>query len=336
MMRKNFIDSGMSVEEQIELFVTTYNRIKDQVQKAYYGQDELVDNLLTAFFAGGHVLLEGVPGVGKTVLAHSLARSMNLTFERIQCTPDLMPADVLGYKTLVESEGGVHELTFQQGPIMAHYVLVDEINRATPKTQSALLQAMQEGQITIGRETYGLPQPNLIIATQNPIEHSGTYPLPESEVDRFMVKLQVQYPSGSDYRAIISQTTSLKTYVPVKVVDVDVLMEMRKLVRSVHIVDDVLDFAVQLVLNTQPENSRLTSVRDDIVLGAGPRAVQALVMTGKVKALIDGRTAVSKSDIKKMAHAVLRHRLLTHFSVISTTGNIDKLITEIIDVLDER
>ena len=328
--------SNMQVEDQINSFVSTFSDIKEQVQRVFFGQGDLVDELLTAFFAGGHVLLEGVPGVGKTVLARSMASAMNLTFERIQCTPDLMPADILGHKTLVNSEKGGHELIFQQGPIIAHYVLVDEVNRATPKTQAALLQAMQEGQITIGRETFDLPQPNIIIATQNPVEHSGTYPLPESEVDRFMVKLQVNYPEQSDYRDIISQTTSVRTYEPIKVADVDILMDMKRLVRSVHIVDEILDYAIQLVVNSQPENSIISSVREDIVLGAGPRAVQALVMTGKVRALLDGRMAVSKLDIKQTAHSVLRHRMLTHFSVISTSYNIDSLISEIIDALDKK
>ena len=323
--------NGISkVEEQLSLFNSTFAEIKCQVEKVFVGQQELVSDVLSAFFAGGHVLLEGVPGIGKTLLAKSLSQAMNLSFERIQCTPDLMPADIVGYQTLVETEGGGHKLQFKQGPVIAHYVLVDEINRATPKTQAALLQAMQEGQVTIGRETFYLPQPNIIIATQNPIEHSGTYPLPESEIDRFMVKLNVKYPEDSDYRDIIKLTTSAVYSEPNIAADVDLLLDMKGLVRKIHVVDEIIDYAVGIVKNTQPENSSLSEVRENIVLGAGPRAVQALILMGKVKAVLDGRTAISKEDVTKSAYCVLRHRLISHFSARFTNTELDNLIDDIL------
>ena len=323
------------VRQQLNEFQAAFHDIKEQVHKVFIGNSELVDDLLGTFFAGGHVLLEGVPGLGKTLLAKSFAQTMNLSFERIQCTPDLMPSDIVGYKTLTESKGHIHEIVFQKGPIIANYVLVDEINRASPKTQSAMLQAMQEGVVTINGKAYDLPQPNIVIATQNPSEHAGTYPLPESEIDRFMVKLNVNYPSTEDYVEIVKLTTANANAEVYTVADVDLLMSMKSLVRNVHIIDEIIAYAVRIVQNTQPNLSLVEGVRKSVLLGAGPRAVQGIIMMAKVKALQDGRMAVSKQDIVKSAPAVLRHRMITHFARKLLAADIENLISEIISKSDK-
>ena len=225
-------DEVKTGQATISAFKETFATLKAQVQTQFIGQEALVDNLLSALFAGGHVLLEGVPGLGKTMLVRTLSQAIALDYERIQCTPDLMPADIVGCMTLIETDHGTHELTYQQGPVVSNFVLVDEINRATPRTQSALLEAMQEGQVTVGTKTVGLPQPNIFIATQNPVEQEGTYPLPEAQVDRFMIKLMVTYPEAQDYHAIIAHTTGAVAPEIKSVVTGEEILSMRKLVRQ--------------------------------------------------------------------------------------------------------
>ncbi len=317
-------------KKQIDTFREDFFVLKTQIQRCFIGQEELVEDVLCAFFTGGHVLLEGVPGIGKTMLSKTLAQSMSLSYERIQCTPDLMPSDITGHKTLVETDSGSHQLIFEQGPVISNFILIDEINRATPKTQSALLEAMQEGQVTIGREVFILPKPNFFIATQNPIEHEGTYPLPEAQLDRFLVKLKIQYPEPSDYHQILELTTSGKTIDVEPVLNAEKVLEMRQTVTHIEVPKSAVENVVKIVRATQPQSSSIESVRENVILGASPRAVQSIVMLAKVKALIDGRSSVSLKDIKDVSLIALRHRLILAFAAAANQTDSDRIINEII------
>jgi len=297
----------------VDAFKETFVTLRDHVRTRFIGQGHLVDDLLSALFAGGHVLLEGVPGIGKTMLVRTLSQAVKLDYERIQCTPDLMPADIIGCMTLIETDRGGHQLTYQQGPVVANFVLIDEINRATPRTQSALLEAMQEGQVTVGTRTIPLPQPNIFVATQNPIEQEGVYPLPEAQIDRFMIKLLVHYPDPADYPTIIDNTTGVTSPAVRAVVSGEKILAMRRYVRQVEIGRPVLDYAVRLVVATQPQHTGLDLVKESVALGASPRGVQSLVVMGKVKALLDGRTSVSCQDLRSVALATLRHRVMLSY-----------------------
>ncbi|MBP7050971.1 MAG: MoxR family ATPase [Phycisphaerae bacterium] len=314
----------------IDAFKETFVTLRDQVRTQFIGQGVLVDDLLSALFAGGHVLLEGVPGLGKTMLVRTLSQAVQLGYERIQCTPDLMPADIVGCMTLIETDHGGHQLTYQQGPVVSNFVLVDEINRATPRTQSALLEAMQEGQVTVGTRTVPLPQPNIFIATQNPVEQEGTYPLPEAQIDRFMVKLLVRYPDPADYHAIIDNTTGVTSPAIQAVISGEKILTMRRWVRQVEISRPVLDYAVRLVVATQPEHTSLDLVKEAVSLGVSPRGVQSLVVMGKVKALLDGRTSVSCKDLQSVALATLRHRVLLSYRAAAQRITQDQVVEAVL------
>lgn len=319
----------------IDGFREGFTTLRDQVKTQFIGQTALVDDLLSALFAGGHVLLEGVPGIGKTMLVRTLSRALRLSYERIQCTPDLMPADIVGCMTLIETDHGGHELTFQQGPVVSNFVLVDEINRATPRTQSALLEAMQEGQVTVGTRTVPLPQPNIFIATQNPVEHEGTYPLPEAQIDRFMVKLLVRYPEPTDYHAIIDNTTGVQDGEVRAVMSGEEILSLRRWVRQVEISRPVLDYAVRLVVATQPEHTSLDLVKDAVCLGVSPRGVQSLVVMGKVKALLDRRTSVSCPDLRAVALPTLRHRVMLNYRAAAQSITQDQVIEAVLKAVPE-
>ncbi len=320
-----------------QAFIDTFQTIKGEVSKMMVGQDEVIDGVLTALMAGGHVLLEGVPGLGKTMLVSSLGQALDLSFSRIQFTPDMMPADVRGTSVLVETEGGGHELQFEEGPIVANLVLADEINRATPKTQSALLEAMQERQVTVGKRTIKLDEPFCVMATQNPVEQEGTYPLPEAQLDRFLFKLVVGYPEEADYKEILRRTTGsfdveLKAVSKAKAVN-----KMRKIVRAVPVPEHVEDYAIRLVMATQPESRYAPRmVNDFVALGSSPRGAQALLLAGKVKALLAGRFAVAVEDLQAIALPVLRHRVLLNFAGLSEGVTPEKIVSEVLNSVEAR
>jgi len=283
---------------------------------------------------GGHVLIEGVPGLGKTMLVKCLSDAVNLKFSRIQFTPDMMPADIQGTQILVDTEGGGHELTFQEGPLISSLVLADEINRATPKTQSALLEAMQEHQITVGRRTIKLDEPYCVMATQNPVEQEGTYPLPEAQLDRFLFKLIVGYPSEQEYHDILDRTTGTAEVSIEHVSSGDEINQMREIVRAVPVPKQARTYAIRLIMATQPGSDYAPDAVNSFVdLGSSPRGAQGLMLAAKVKALLAGRYAVSVDDIREVAPAVLRHRVVINFhgqsGGVSTDEIIDKVLSSV-------
>ena len=329
------VDQSATAEEAraaAEQFRGAYDRIQQQVCRAMVGQADVVEGVLTAMVAGGHVLLEGVPGLGKTMLVRCLGEALELPFSRIQFTPDMMPADIQGTQVLVETEGGGHELQFEEGPLISSLVLADEINRATPKTQSALLEAMQERQISVGRRTIHLQEPFCVMATQNPVEQEGTYPLPEAQLDRFLMKLHVGYPEEHEYLEILNRTTG-SSEVQIEAVSTGAeIIKMRETVRSVPVAESVSQHAVRLVMGTQPGRDFSTPlVNENVALGSSPRGAQALVLCGKVKALLNGRFAVSTDDIRAVAPAVLRHRVMINFHGLADGITADQIVADVLN-----
>ena len=326
------------VKAKCEAFRETYTKLLNEVGKVVVGHQEVVEGVLIALFAGGNVLLEGVPGLGKTLLVRTLAETLHLPFSRIQFTPDLMPADVIGTNIVTEdAETGRRQFEFQKGPIFAQVVLADEINRATPKTQSALLEAMQERSVTVGGQTRKLEKPFLVLATQNPIEQEGTYPLPEAQLDRFIFKLVVGYSQLNDLMTILDRTTGQDAPQPQRVLDGPKILEAQDLVRGVIVAPHVKEYASRLVLATHPEGRYAAGgpngpTNQYIRCGASPRAAQALVLGGKVKAVTDGRYHVSYADIKSIAHQTLRHRLILNFEAEADRVDPDDIVTQILDL----
>jgi MoxR-like ATPase len=319
-------------------FRDDFARAKTEIRKAVVGHEAIIDGVLTCLFAGGHCLLEGVPGLGKTLLIRSLSEALHLQFSRIQFTPDLMPADVTGTTIVVESDGG-RDFQFRKGPIFAQIVLADEINRATPKTQSALLEAMQERSVTVGGVTHRLDRPFFVMATQNPSEQEGTYPLPEAQLDRFFFKLEVGYSSREDLIEILERTTTGYDAKIERVLDGPGILAAQALVRSVAVAPHVQDYAVRLVLATHPQGQFATpDVNRYFRFGASPRAAQSLVLAGKVRALLEGRTSVEPRDIKGTALPALRHRCLLNFEAEAEGISTDRVIEGILEttVTDAR
>jgi len=301
------------------------------------GQQDVVQGVLVCLLAGGHVLLEGVPGLGKTTLLRTLARALNLKYSRIQFTPDLMPADIVGSMILETSDHGAKALRFQPGPIFAHLVLADEINRATPKTQSALLEAMQERTVTSGNTTHQLEAPFLVMATQNPIEMEGTYPLPEAQLDRFLMKIVVHYPSRSELAAIVERTIGKQEPVVEQAMDREEILEVRAACREVLVAPHVREFAVDMVLATQPAHPQAHELaRRYIRYGSSPRGAQALVECGRALALMRGRFHLSVDDVLAVAPAVLRHRIILNFDAHADGQTADSILEEIIRSQVER
>ncbi len=316
-------------EEAIGRFVSAALRLEETVEAVVIGQPDVVRETIIALLAGGHVLLEGVPGLGKTLLVRTLSAALDLSFSRIQFTPDLMPADATGTTILREDEAGRRSFAFQAGPLFAHIVLADEINRATPKTQSALLEAMQEHTVTVGRDTHRLPAPFFVLATQNPLEMEGTYPLPEAQLDRFLLKILVPFPGADVLRGIVQQTVRPPAAVE-PVLDGDGLREMMAIARAVPIAGSIVDYAVALVTATHPPSTESELVRQFVRAGASPRGLQAMVTCAQVRALLDGRYNVAVEDLQRLAHPTLRHRILLNFEGqaegITTDAIVDALL----------
>ncbi|MEL1263054.1 MoxR family ATPase [Pseudoxanthomonas putridarboris] len=311
-------------------FSSVYAKIKSQISLMMVGQDVVLDSVLTALLAGGHVLLEGVPGLGKTLLVRTLASAIQAKFSRIQFTPDMMPADIQGTWVMTETEHG-HELRFQEGPLVSNLVLADEINRATPKTQSALLEAMQERQITVGKRTIALEEPFCVLATQNPVEQEGTYSLPEAQLDRFLFKVVVGYPNEEDYAAILERTTGDETVQIHSVVHASDIMRMRRIARSVPVPSHAMTYAVHLVMATQAKSPYAPAlVNEYVALGSSPRGAQALLLAAKVRALVAGRYAVTTTDIREVALPVLRHRMVINFRGQSAKVSDEMIVQEVL------
>ncbi len=302
--------------------------LRQAIGQAVVGQAEVVEQMLVALLAGGHCLLEGVPGLGKTLLVRTLGEALALDFHRIQFTPDLMPSDILGTELLEEDPSSGHRrFRFQPGPVFTNLLLADELNRTPPKTQAALLEAMQEQTVSYGGVTRPLPQPFFVLATQNPIEQAGTYPLPEAQLDRFLLQLKVDYPSEDEERAILSLTTGSESAKVPQVLDGARLLELRKLVREVHLSGDLLEWITRLVRATRPGPDALPEIRQWVRWGAGPRAGQALVLGAKARALLHGRYAATREDIHALAAPVLRHRLLLSFLAEAEQRSTDEIVT---------
>jgi MoxR-like ATPase len=301
-------------EANLKVAVDRLDTVRREIAKVIVGQDDVVEGVLICLLASGHVLLEGVPGLGKTTLLRTLARTLQLKYSRIQFTPDLMPADIVGSMIIETDERGGKGLRFQPGPIFAHLVLADEINRATPKTQSALLEAMQERTVTSGTTTHELEKPFLVMATQNPIEMEGTYPLPEAQLDRFLMKILVTYPSRDELSRIVERTIQQEETIPVPVLDRQAILEVRHVCRQVLAAPHVQEYAIQLVMATQPEQNEAHELaRKYVRYGASPRGAQALVECGRVHALMRGRFHLAIEDVQAVAAAVLRHRIILNF-----------------------
>ena len=322
----------MENEELLKEFSEATTRIKEQIHRDIIGQNEVVDNVIIAIIAGGNVLLEGVPGTGKTRLVRSMGQTLSLSFSRIQFTPDLMPNDVTGTNIIRKNENGDLISSFQRGPIFSQIVLADEINRATPKTQAAMLEVMQEHKVTVSGISYPMEEPFFVLATQNPIEQDGTYPLPEAQMDRFMFKLNMVYPTQKELADIVNLTQEDQKERAEKVVDGATILNMRRLAVGVPIIEDVLNYAMKLVHKTHPEVDKTSEVaKKYIKFGASPRACQALITGAKIKALMNGNFNVSYQDIDELALPVLRHRIKLTYNAINDNLTVDDVITKLIE-----
>ena len=323
-------------QHQFDQFRDDFRTLREEVAKVVVGQHDIVESTLIALVAGGHVLLEGVPGLGKTLLVRTLAEALHSTFSRIQFTPDLMPADLIGTNVMLESTEGGRQFRFQQGPVFANVLLADEINRATPKTQSALLEAMQEHSVTVAGVTHKLPGLFFVMATQNPLEMEGTYPLPEAQLDRFFYKLLVRFPTSEDMEEILDRTTEATSPHVESRLTGDRIVEMSQLSRTVPIADEVRRFAIRLVMATHPEREEATEmVRRYVRYGSSPRGAQALILAAKIRAVLDGRYHVARDDLRATAHAALRHRLILNFEGQAENIQADDVVDDILSSVRE-
>ncbi|KLU03899.1 MoxR-like ATPase [Rhodopirellula islandica] len=320
-----------------ELFRQRYVAVREMIGRVIVGHDDIVSGVLTSMLCGGHCLLEGVPGLGKTMLVRTLAEVLELQFNRIQFTPDLMPADILGTNMVVEDESGRRKFEFQKGPVFTQILLADEINRATPKTQSAMLETMQEGTVTAGGHRYTLDQPFFVLATQNPIEQEGTYPLPEAQMDRFLFKLVVGYSNRDELATIVDRTTRGERPEIEKVMDGEEIQRWQKLVREVILAPHVQDYLVRLTMATHPDGPYSVPITNEYVRwGSSPRGAQTLALTAKVQALLDGRFNVSFEDIRRMFLPAMRHRVLLNFEAQAEGIDTDRVLLEILEKVPEK
>jgi MoxR-like ATPase len=324
------------VRERVAAFRARIDELRAEIAKSIVGNRDVVDGVITCMLAGGHALLEGVPGLGKTMLVRTLAETLSLTFSRIQFTPDLMPADILGTTVIDETQGGAKAFEFRKGPVFANIVLADEVNRATPKTQSALLEAMQEHRVSVGKRTHVLDQPFVVLATQNPLEMEGTYPLPEAQLDRFFYKLHVPFPGRDDLRQILERTTGGAVGERRAVLDRDAILEMQRLVRQVPVARHVLDYAIRVLQATHPDGPDAPDLAKRFVrYGSSPRGGQAILLAAKIRALFDSRFAASVDDVRAVAHPALRHRVLLNFEGEAEGVKTDQVIDSILKTIPE-
>jgi len=326
-----------SMQQQADEFRSRYLAVKEQIQKVIVGHEDIVHGVLTCLFVGGHCLLEGVPGLGKTLLIRTLSQALDLNFSRIQYTPDLMPADILGTNMVMETPDGRRVFEFQKGPIFTQICLADEINRATPKTQSAMLETMQEGCVTVGGHRYELDKPFFVLATQNPIEQEGTYPLPEAQLDRFMFKLVVGYSSADDLGAIIDRTTKGTRVEAEKVMEGSEIMKWQQVIREVILAKHVQDYIVRLTLATHPEGPLSLPITNQYLRwGSSPRGAQTLALTAKVRALLDGRYNVSYEDVRRVYLPAMRHRVILNFEAQAEGLDTDHVLLELLEKVPEK
>ncbi|MEO7063964.1 MAG: MoxR family ATPase [Dokdonella sp.] len=318
-------------ESAIQRQLAKLTTLREAIAKVIVGQHDVVEQLLIGLLAGGHCMLEGVPGLGKTLLVRSLGQALALDFRRIQFTPDLMPSDIIGTEILEEDHGtGKRYFKFQKGPVFTNLLLADELNRTPPKTQSALLEAMQERTISYAGTTHNLPRPFFVLATQNPLEQAGTYPLPEAQLDRFLLHIRVDYPDESEERAILAQTTGSANAQIDSVMSGEEVIALQALTRDVHVGDDLMTWITRVVRATRPQTSAVAEVREWVRWGAGPRAGQSLVLAAKARALIHGRFAATRDDVKALAAPVLRHRLLLSFSAEAEQRSSDDVVAALL------
>lgn len=318
----------MAEEEKIKRFAEDFSKIEDEISKDIIGQKDIIHKIIISMIAEGNVLLEGLPGTGKTQLVKTVARVMDLSFSRIQFTPDLMPADVTG-TNMMDAETG--SISFKKGPVFANIVLADEINRATPKTHSALLEAMQEKTVTAGNTTYKLPDPFFVLATQNPLELEGTYPLPEAQLDRFIFKLDVKFPTEEELLNIVNITTGVRGAEAQKLFNADKIKEMRDIAIEVPVADAVAKYAMEVIIKSHPELDKSPeAIKKYVRYGASPRGAQAIIRTARINALASGRYNVSYDDVKAVAYDVLRHRIFLNFEALSDGVNVENIIDELL------
>lgn len=321
-------------ETDLKSLIHKLSLLKSEIQKVIVGQDVIIEEILVALMAGGHCLLEGVPGLAKTLMVRTMSQALDLSFRRIQFTPDLMPTDIVGTEILEEDHTtGKRFFKFNKGPIFAHIILADEINRTPPKTQSALLEAMQEFEVTYGGQTYPLDRPFFILATQNPIEQAGTYPLPEAQLDRFLLYVKIGYPSAAEETRILSSTTGSKKEQVLPVIGAAEIRQLQTLTREVSISEDLVAYVAELIRATRPDTSTVPYVKEWVRWGAGPRAGQALILTAKARALYHGRYAVLMEDLHTMAYPVLRHRILLNFKADAEQLTTDQVTAELLKVV---
>ncbi len=326
-----------TMQAQAEQFRDRYGNVREMIGRVIVGHDEIVQGVLTAILCGGHCLLEGVPGLGKTMLVRTLAEVLELNFNRIQFTPDLMPADILGTNMIVEDESGRRKFEFQRGPVFTQILLADEINRATPKTQSAMLETMQEGTVTAGGHRYELDKPFFVLATQNPIEQEGTYPLPEAQLDRFLFKLVVGYSNREDLNTIVERTTRGDRPTLTKVMDGPEIRRWQALVREVILAPHVQDYLVRLTLATHPDGPHSVAVTNQYVRwGSSPRGAQTLALAAKVRALLDARFNVSFEDVRRVYLPAMRHRVVLNFEAQAEGVESDRVLMEILEKVNEK